>query len=174
MGVLYQYLLLPSHTHQRPCPSCVLSCSELEFMRVCASPGTLPSLGQMVRIGALLGLGLAYAGSQRDDVQALLSPFASDTSATADMEVVSIAALALGLVYCGTCVRWMAPLCVYVPSLLSLPPHPTPPSITHPHVPVWPSKLYPRESPRARTCIRTLSSPCNVLCWCPLLSALLS
>ncbi len=57
---------------------------------------------QMVRIGALLGLGLAYAGSQREDVQALLSPFASDTSATADMEVVSIAALALGLVYCGT------------------------------------------------------------------------
>ena len=57
----------------------------------------------MVRIGAMLGLGLAYAGSRREDVRDLLTPFVSDTSATADMEVVAIGALALGIVYSGTC-----------------------------------------------------------------------
>lgn len=55
-----------------------------------------------VRTGALLGLGLAYAGSAREDVAALLTPFIADTSAKADMEVVSIAGLALGLVYVGS------------------------------------------------------------------------
>jgi 26S proteasome regulatory subunit N1 len=56
----------------------------------------------MVRIGALLGLGIASAGSKREDVRDLLSPFVTDTSATADMEIVSIAALALGMVFVGT------------------------------------------------------------------------
>ena len=56
---------------------------------------------QEVRIGALLGLAVAYAGSNREDVTNLFTPFIVDTSATADMEVVSFAALALGLVLVG-------------------------------------------------------------------------
>lgn len=55
-----------------------------------------------MRIGALLGIGLAYAGSRRDDISALLTPFIADTSATADMEIVSMAGLALGLVHTGS------------------------------------------------------------------------
>jgi len=55
-----------------------------------------------VRIGALLGLGVAYAGSAREDVKDLFIPFIVDTSATADMEIVSFAGLALGLLFVGT------------------------------------------------------------------------
>jgi 26S proteasome regulatory subunit N1 len=65
----------------------------------------------MVRIGALLGLGIAYAGSAREDVRDKLFPFVSDTSATADMEIVAIAALALGIVYVGTSSRSAASEC---------------------------------------------------------------
>jgi hypothetical protein len=59
---------------------------------------------QEVRIGALLGLGVAYAGSARDDVKDLFTPFIVDTSPTADMEVVALAGLALGMVFVGTSV----------------------------------------------------------------------
>lgn len=55
-----------------------------------------------VRVGALLGLGIAYAGSARDDISELLTPFVIDTSAAADMEIVAIAGYALGLVFVGT------------------------------------------------------------------------
>lgn len=54
-----------------------------------------------VRLGAILGLGLAYAGKQRDEVGELLTPLVTDSDLPA--EVVGYAALALGLVFVGTC-----------------------------------------------------------------------
>jgi len=53
-----------------------------------------------LQIGSILGLGLAYAGSNREDVlQLLQSVFDSKNS----REVVGITALACGLIACGTC-----------------------------------------------------------------------
>lgn len=54
-----------------------------------------------MRIGAILGLGLAYAGSNRDDVLSLLLPVLSHPKST--MEVVGVAALACGLVSVASC-----------------------------------------------------------------------
>lgn len=51
-----------------------------------------------VKIGGLLGLGLAYAGTGRDDLCDFLLEYMNDS---ADTEVQAIAALALGLVFCG-------------------------------------------------------------------------
>eukprot|EP00057_Strongylocentrotus_purpuratus_P008602 XP_011663076.1 PREDICTED: 26S proteasome non-ATPase regulatory subunit 2 [Strongylocentrotus purpuratus] len=55
----------------------------------------------VMRIGAIFGLGLAYAGSNREDVISLLLPALADTKS--NMEVVGITALALGLIAVGTC-----------------------------------------------------------------------
>jgi len=52
-----------------------------------------------VKIGGLFGLGLAYAGTGRDDVCDFLLGYLNDPSNT--IETQSIAALALGLVFCG-------------------------------------------------------------------------
>ena len=54
-----------------------------------------------VRIGAIMGLGLAYAGTQKEEVSELLTEVIHDD--TAPLEVVAFAALSLGLVFCGTC-----------------------------------------------------------------------
>jgi len=54
-----------------------------------------------VRQGALLGLGLAYAGQARAEVSELLCPLLQDDST--GMDVLSYAALALGLVFVGSC-----------------------------------------------------------------------
>lgn len=54
-----------------------------------------------VRIGAIMGLGLAYAGCQKEEVQELLVPVITDDEAP--MDVVAFAALSLGLVFVGTC-----------------------------------------------------------------------
>lgn len=53
------------------------------------------------RLGAILGLGLAYAGKQREEVQELLVPLITDTDVA--IEVSGFAALALGLVFTSTC-----------------------------------------------------------------------
>jgi 26S proteasome regulatory subunit N1 len=54
-----------------------------------------------MRTGAVLGLGLAYAGSNRSDVIVhLLKVFADQKS---NMEIVGVAALALGLIAVGSC-----------------------------------------------------------------------
>jgi 26S proteasome regulatory subunit N1 len=55
------------------------------------------------KCGASLGLGLAYAGSNREDVQEVLGPVIADTGDKANMTEVSLAALSLGLVYVGSC-----------------------------------------------------------------------
>jgi 26S proteasome regulatory subunit N1 len=53
------------------------------------------------KISAIVGLGLAYVGSHREDLSALLLPIVSDDSQS--MEIVSLSALALGFIFVGSC-----------------------------------------------------------------------
>uniref|UniRef100_T2MDL8 26S proteasome non-ATPase regulatory subunit 2 n=1 Tax=Hydra vulgaris TaxID=6087 RepID=T2MDL8_HYDVU len=55
----------------------------------------------VMQIGAILGLGLAYAASNREDVLSLILPVISDSKKS--MEVVGVAALACGLISIGSC-----------------------------------------------------------------------
>jgi len=55
-----------------------------------------------VRTASACGLGLAYAGAQREEVKELLEVVVANTE-TANITEVSMAALSLGLVYVGTC-----------------------------------------------------------------------
>lgn len=54
-----------------------------------------------VKMCAILGLGLAYAGTHREDVQELLVPIVQDLEGS--IEVAGFAALSLGLVFATTC-----------------------------------------------------------------------
>lgn len=54
-----------------------------------------------VRLGAIMGLALAYAGTCREEVKELLVPLVTDTDA--NIEVAGYSALALGLVFVGAC-----------------------------------------------------------------------
>ena len=57
-----------------------------------------------MRIGSILGLGLAYAGSNRKDIIELIAPvFSSEKRSGSTNEVLGIAALALGMVAVGSC-----------------------------------------------------------------------
>lgn len=57
-----------------------------------------------MRIGSILGLGLAYAGSNRADVIQLISPvFSSEKRSGSTNEVLGIAALSLGMIAVGSC-----------------------------------------------------------------------
>lgn len=56
---------------------------------------------KMFQTAAINGLGIAYAGSANEDVMGLLLPMVSDTDVP--IEVASLAALALGHVFVGTC-----------------------------------------------------------------------
>jgi len=55
----------------------------------------------VMRLGAIFGLGLAYAGSNRQDVIQLLLPVFADPKS--NMEVVGVTALATGLISVGSC-----------------------------------------------------------------------
>ncbi|KAJ1568792.1 proteasome regulatory particle base subunit, partial [Cladochytrium tenue] len=55
----------------------------------------------VIRVAAILGLGIAYAGSAREDLAELLLPVVSDSALS--MELSSLAALSLGLIFVGTC-----------------------------------------------------------------------
>lgn len=55
----------------------------------------------IMRIGAIVGLGLAYAGSNRHEVLSLLVPVLSD--AKSNPETVGVAGLALGMIAVGSC-----------------------------------------------------------------------
>merc|ERR1711936_1417022 len=55
----------------------------------------------VMRLGAIFGLGLAYAGTDRKDVIQLLLPVFADVRSS--MEVVGVAALACGLIAVGSC-----------------------------------------------------------------------
>lgn len=54
-----------------------------------------------IRIGAIMGLGLAYAGSNKEELLGLLTPVVADSKAPLD--VAGFAALSLGLVFVGSC-----------------------------------------------------------------------
>ncbi|XP_076803657.1 26S proteasome non-ATPase regulatory subunit 2-like [Clavelina lepadiformis] len=54
----------------------------------------------VIRVGSVLGLGLAYAGSNRMDVFSLLAPVLTDSKS--NMEVIAVTSLALGLIAVGT------------------------------------------------------------------------
>lgn len=55
----------------------------------------------ILKTGALIGFGLAYAGSAREEFVDLVSPALSDSGSS--MEAVGVAAVALGLIFVGTC-----------------------------------------------------------------------
>uniref|UniRef100_A0A7N8WW99 26S proteasome non-ATPase regulatory subunit 2 n=1 Tax=Mastacembelus armatus TaxID=205130 RepID=A0A7N8WW99_9TELE len=55
----------------------------------------------VMRIGAIFGLGLAYSGSNREDVLSLLLPVMGDSKSS--MEVVGVTALACGMIAVGSC-----------------------------------------------------------------------
>ncbi|CAH1786305.1 unnamed protein product [Owenia fusiformis] len=55
----------------------------------------------MMRIGAIIGLGLAYAGSNREDVLSLILPVMADSKS--NMEVIGMSALACGMIAVATC-----------------------------------------------------------------------
>jgi len=55
----------------------------------------------MGRLGAIFGLGLAYAGTNRQDVIQLLLPVFGDSKS--NMEVIGVTALATGLIAVGSC-----------------------------------------------------------------------
>ncbi|TKA33769.1 26S proteasome regulatory subunit rpn-1 [Salinomyces thailandicus] len=52
------------------------------------------------KMASIMGLGLAYAGSQKEDLLELLLPFVTDTSL--DMQLSAMAALSLGLIFVGS------------------------------------------------------------------------
>jgi len=54
-----------------------------------------------LRIGAILGLAIAYAGTKSQNVQEILLPIVAD--AEQPIDVVAFAGLALGVVFAGTC-----------------------------------------------------------------------
>lgn len=54
----------------------------------------------LVRVGSIMGLGLAYAGSNKEEVLELLQPIIVDTKE--EMRISAMAALALGLVFVGS------------------------------------------------------------------------
>jgi 26S proteasome regulatory subunit N1 len=56
---------------------------------------------QVHKIGALMGLSFAYAGSARADLLESISPIILDTSNTTELQ--AIAALSIGMIYTGTC-----------------------------------------------------------------------
>jgi 26S proteasome regulatory subunit N1 len=54
----------------------------------------------MVRVASIMGLGLAYAGSNRESLLELLLPIVVDTSL--DMQISAMAALSLGMIFVGS------------------------------------------------------------------------
>lgn len=56
---------------------------------------------QSHKIGILMGLSLAYAGSARTDLLELISPIIVDSENTIELQ--AIASLSIGMIFCGTC-----------------------------------------------------------------------
>lgn len=61
----------------------------------------IESKSTSLRVASIIGIGIAYAGTQREDIRELLLPAIGDTSVS--MEVASMTALALGFVFVGSC-----------------------------------------------------------------------
>lgn len=56
-----------------------------------------------MRLGSIFGLGLAYTGSNKEDLIQQLLPVFIDPKVSSNMEVVGVTALALGLIGVGSC-----------------------------------------------------------------------
>lgn len=56
--------------------------------------------GPLAKIGAIMGLGLAYAGSNKEDLLGFLLPMVTDTSL--EMQISAMAALSLGMIFVGS------------------------------------------------------------------------
>jgi 26S proteasome regulatory subunit N1 len=61
----------------------------------------LNSADNFSKVGSVIGLGLAYAGSAREDLLDVLTPLVIDPNLT--MEMSSFAALSIGLIFVGRC-----------------------------------------------------------------------
>lgn len=54
-----------------------------------------------LKMGALMGLSFTYAGSAKAELLDAISPIILDSSNTTQLQ--AVAALCIGLIYCGTC-----------------------------------------------------------------------
>ncbi|GAB1318966.1 proteasome regulatory particle base subunit [Madurella fahalii] len=69
-------------------------------MALLADADKLNHKNPLIRVAAIMGLGLSYAGSNKEDILTYLLPIISDT--TQEMRVSAMAALACGLVFVGS------------------------------------------------------------------------
>lgn len=59
-----------------------------------------PDVPEIMKLGGIVGIGIAYAGTNEETVQELLLPIVEDAEASVDL--VSLSALSLGLVFVGS------------------------------------------------------------------------
>ena len=69
-------------------------------MALLADADVLNHKSKEVRVSAIMGLGLAYAGTQREELLEYLLPYVQDSSL--DMQISAMAALSLGLIFVGS------------------------------------------------------------------------
>jgi 26S proteasome regulatory subunit N1 len=69
-------------------------------MALLADSDVLNHKKKEVRVSAIMGLGLAYAGTQREELLELLLPYVGDSSL--DMQISAMAALSLGMIFVGS------------------------------------------------------------------------
>ncbi|KAI9787222.1 MAG: proteasome regulatory particle base subunit [Geoglossum umbratile] len=69
-------------------------------MALLSDSDNLESKSIPIRVASIIGLGLSYAGSNKEELLELLLPMVTDTSL--DMQISAIAALSLGLIFVGS------------------------------------------------------------------------
>ena len=69
-------------------------------MALLGDEDNINSKNKNIRLAAIMGLGLAYAGSNKEDLLDVLLPVVSDTSL--DMQLSAMAALSLGMIFVGS------------------------------------------------------------------------
>lgn len=69
-------------------------------MALLSDPAVLNHKKKEVRVASIMGLGLAYAGTQKEEMLEVLLPFVGDSSL--DMQLSAMAALSLGLIFVGS------------------------------------------------------------------------
>ncbi|KAL9061160.1 MAG: hypothetical protein Q9162_000305 [Coniocarpon cinnabarinum] len=69
-------------------------------MALLSDEATLSHKSKEVRLAGIMGLGLAYAGTQKTDLLEILLQYVSDTNL--DMQLSAMAALSLGLIFVGS------------------------------------------------------------------------
>ncbi|CAN9201903.1 unnamed protein product [Alternaria alternata] len=69
-------------------------------MALLGDEDNINSKNKNIRLASIMGLGLAYAGSNKEDLLDILLPIVSDTSL--DMQLSAMAALSLGMIFVGS------------------------------------------------------------------------